>query len=525
MSKTIMSKTTGQDSWDHLLTELPGPSKSPPSPLENPPFPKRSLQSKTKKNTQASSEKKPDDNLSSSGSQSKSQTFFEDSKETEMPDQQVYSVSEINRVIKKQLEGQHPRLWLRGEISNFKAHSSGHHYFSLKDSKSQINGVMFKSYNSRLRFQPENGMEVIVFGKISVYEPRGQYQVFCESMEPVGAGALAQAFEQLKKKLSAQGFFDKDKKQNLPLHPREVAVITSPTGAAIQDILNILTRRSRRVQVTVIPTRVQGVEAAREIVRAIELANQVRQFEVIILGRGGGSMEDLWCFNEEEVAKAIYHSRLPVLSAIGHEIDFTIADFVADRRAPTPSAAAELVAQSEQELTEKLKFHNQSLKRICYQRIADYKKQIRLLEKGLVNPEKFLLDCSLKLDDWSQRLIQTSLRFIQNLRLKTQLKQQALKDPLFIIQKNRDRGMSLKKHLLSAMKQKTSQLKNDFQKQTHLLDSLNPLRVLDRGYGILRSGGQVIQSVQELKTQQIEVELKDGFMETRVLKTRKKEKS
>ncbi len=447
----------------------------------------------------------------------------EDPSKTKDQDQQVYSVSQINRIIKKQLEGQHPRLWVRGEISNFKAHSSGHHYFSLKDSGSQINGVMFKSYNSKLRFLPENGMEVTVFGKISVYEPRGQYQVFCESMEPVGAGALAQAFEQLKKKLRDLGLFDKDKKQSLPLYPREVAVITSPTGAAIQDILNVLTRRSKRVQVTVIPTRVQGEGASGEIVRAIELAGQVHRFEVIILGRGGGSMEDLWCFNEETVARAIYDSKIPILSAIGHEIDFTIADFVADQRAPTPSAAAELVARSEQELNEKLKFYSQSLKRVFYQKMADYKKQMKLLQKGLINPERYLQDCSLKLDDWSQRLIQSNLRFIENLRLKIQLKRKALKDPLFILEKNRNKEVYLRKQLLVAMNQKVDRLKRDFQKQTHLLDSLSPLRVLDRGYGILRSRGQVVQSVGELKTDDIEVELKDGFMETRVLKVKRKE--
>ena len=455
--------------------------------------------------------------------QKNTSTFPENSTETKNKDEQVYTVSELNRIIKKQLEGQHPRLWIRGEISNFKAHSSGHYYFSLKDSGSQINGVMFKGYNSKLRFLPENGMEVTVFGKISVYEPRGQYQVFCESMDPVGAGALAQAFEQLKKKLKAQGLFDKEKKQSLPLHPKEVAVITSPTGAAIRDILNVLTRRSKRVQVTVIPTRVQGDEASGEIVKAIKQANQIKKFEVIILGRGGGSMEDLWCFNEEIVARAIDDSKIPILSGIGHEIDFTIADFVADQRAPTPSAAAELVARSEQELSEKLKFYNQSLKQSLYQKLRDYKRQIEILKKGLVNPEKYLLDCSLKLDDWSQRLIQANLRFIENLRLKIQLKRKALKDPLFILEKNRDRGTYLKKQLNAAMKQKLDQLKRDFQKQTHLLHSLSPLQVLDRGYGIIRSQGKVIQSTDDLKTQQIEVELKDGFIETKVLKVKRKE--
>ena len=198
------------------------------------------------------------------------------------------------------------------------------------------------------------------------------------------------------------------------------------------------------MQVTVIPTRVQGEGAVSEIVRAIELVNQIRLFEVIILARGGGSMEDLWCFNEEKVARAVYDSKIPILSAIGHEIDFTIADFVADQRAPTPSAAAELVAKSEQELNEKLKFYSQSLKRIFYQKMADYKKQIKLLQKGLINPERYLQDCSLKLDDWSQRLHQSILRFIENFRLKVQLKRKALKDPLFILEKNRDRGIYLK---------------------------------------------------------------------------------
>ena len=272
----------------------------------------------------------------------------------------------------------------------------------------------------------------------------------------MGTGALAQAFEQLKKKLNARGFFDRDKKQNLPPYPREVAVITSPTGAAIEDILKVLTRRSKRVQVTLIPTRVQGDGAVLEIARAIELANQVNRFEVIILGRGGGSMEDLWCFNEELVAEAVARSDIPIVSAVGHEIDFTISDFVADLRAPTPSAAAELVTRGEQELGEKFKILPPIPKAVFLSKMSDYKKQIKLFEKGLVNPERFLLDCSLKLDDWSQRLIQASLRFVQNLRLKTQLKRQALKDPLFILQNNRDRGEYLRERLLVAINKKRS---------------------------------------------------------------------
>ena len=438
----------------------------------------------------------------------------------------AYSVSEINRIVKKKLESRDlQKIWIRGEISNFKAHPSGHHYFSLKDQRTQIGGVMFKSYNSFLRFQPENGMEVLVHGKVTVYEPRGIYQFFCENMEPVGTGALQQAFEQLKKKLNARGFFDEEKKQSLPLYPKEVAVVTSPTGAAIQDILKVLARRSKRVQVTVIPTRVQGEEAAGEIVKAIELANRVDRFGVILLGRGGGSMEDLWCFNEEKVAKAIHASRIPIVSAVGHEIDFTISDFVADYRAPTPSAAAEIITQSEQELMEKLASYNKLLRKACYQRVENYRKQMKLLEKSLVSPERFLRDSRLRLDDCLQRLSQTVLRSIQDRVLQVRLKQQTFKDPCMMIRQDREKVVYLGNRLFLLMKQKMDFLKNNFQKQAHLLASLNPLGVLDRGYGIVRVDGHLLQSVKELKTDRMEVELKDGFLDAKVLKIRKKEGS
>lgn len=441
------------------------------------------------------------------------------------PEQHVYKVSDINRAIKRQLEGEFTQIWVQGEISNFKAHTSGHYYFSLKDEKAQINAVMFKGYNSRLRFKPESGMEVIVRGKISVYEPRGNYQVFCESMEPVGAGALQQAFEQLKKKLKDEGLFEQSLKKPIPEFPKKVGVVTSPTGAAIQDILNVLGRRSKRVQVVVIPARVQGDGAAQEVVRGIELANQIKDFDVLIVGRGGGSIEDLWCFNEEIVARAIHASKLPIISSVGHEIDFTISDFVADLRAPTPSAAAEVVAKSEQELAEKIKFFGKSLRLMIYQQLSERKKHIQVLERGLIDPRKYLQDSMLRLDDWTQRLAQTTLRFLDSRRMKVEMQLKSLKRPDTVIRQKQQSLQSLKKMMWVAIRQQIHNSKSRFQTNTSLLDSLSPLKVLDRGYAIVRSDKKLVASTQSPIGSEIEVELRDGFIEAEVIKVKTKEKS
>lgn len=245
----------------------------------------------------------------------------------------VFSVEQLNRLIRQTIEGNINTIWVRGEISNFKPHSSGHFYFSLKDKQSQIKAVMFRGYNSRLKFKPKDGTEVIVRGKISVYEPRGDYQIICEMMEPVGAGALQKAFEDLKLKLKSEGLFDPAKKRPIPLLPRHVAIVTSPTGAAIQDMLNVLSRRNRSVRITLVPTIVQGEAAAPQICEAMKKAFLLPDLDAVIVGRGGGSIEDMWCFNDENLARIIASSPVPVISAVGHEIDFTIADFVADLRA------------------------------------------------------------------------------------------------------------------------------------------------------------------------------------------------
>jgi len=253
----------------------------------------------------------------------------------------IYTVGEITSEIKQALD-QFGIVWIQGEISNCKHHSSGHLYFSLKDARAQLKAACFRNNNRYLKFRPEDGMEVIVRGRLSVYEPRGDYQVIVEYMEPVGVGSLQMAFDQLKEKLRKEGLFEEDHKKPLPLLPRKIGIVTSPTGAAIRDMLRILERRNASLNVLIYPARVQGAGAAEEVAEGIRFLNSRDDIDVIIIGRGGGSIEDLWAFNEEVVARAVYQSELPLISAVGHEVDFTISDFVADLRAPTPSAAMEL---------------------------------------------------------------------------------------------------------------------------------------------------------------------------------------
>lgn len=268
----------------------------------------------------------------------------------------VFSVSDLTCMVKHMLEDSFPAVWVEGEISNFKAHTSGHLYFSIKDEKSQLSIVMFRPFAQRLRFKPEDGMKVLLQGKVTIFERRGSYQLNATTMEPMGQGALQLAFEQLKKKLDAEGLFKQEFKKPIPEFPQTVGVVTSPTGAAIRDILNVMSRRFKGVRVVINPVRVQGEQAAGEIARAIDEFNSTCPVkpDVLIVGRGGGSIEDLWPFNEEEVARSIFASTIPVVSAVGHEVDWTIADFVADLRSPTPSAAAEQVVPSHEDILDRV---------------------------------------------------------------------------------------------------------------------------------------------------------------------------
>ncbi len=431
---------------------------------------------------------------------------------------QVYSVSDINALIKGQLEGQFKSIWLQGEISNFKAHTSGHHYFSLKDDSSQISAVMFKGFNGKLKFRPDNGMEVLVRGRVTVYEPRGNYQIFCETMEPVGAGALQKAFEQLKSKLQKEGLFDVQYKKTLPLLPRHIGVVTSPTGAAIQDILNILGRRYRGGKITVIPARVQGEGAGAEVVRGIELANRLGGFDVLIVGRGGGSIEDMWCFNEEPVARAIFASKIPIISAVGHEIDFTIADFVADVRAPTPSAAAELVAQSAGELSERIQNHLRRLTQKMQFVLSHQQSRLQNKMSRLVDPQRRLQDLAMRADELQQRLILAWQRQTRDLRMQTRLLRERLRNPRTVVESYQQKLMVLRRDLQKEIKHWREQRQRRLVAQISLLDSLSPLRVVARGYSLVFAEGQIVKDPQQVKeNQELTVQLAQGALRVSVI--------
>ena len=380
----------------------------------------------------------------------------------------VLSVEQLNKQIRNLLELNIGTVWVKGEISNFKPHASGHWYFSLKDASSQISAVMFKGQNSKMRFKVQDGLEVIAKGKITSYEPRGTYQILCEFLEPVGAGALQKAFEQLKEKLAAEGLFDASRKRALPMFPKQIAVVTSPTGAAIKDILNIIKRRNKSVAVTVIPTQVQGATAAQQIVESLDQAYKVKNFDVIIVGRGGGSIEDLWCFNEESVARKIAQSPVPIVSAVGHEIDFTIADFVADLRAPTPSAAAELVTKDTVELQNRLLQLQRVMISSIQKKFLSFSEKLHGLRKRLLDPRKKIQDLILRNDELFERL-----------------------------------------HL--AVKNAFTFKKLKLQKLMALLDTLSPLKVLDRGFSITKKNDELITRLNQVEVNEtIQVVLAQG---------------
>lgn len=435
----------------------------------------------------------------------------------ESDEPQIFSVSDVNRAIKLTLESGFSLIWLKGEISNFKPHTSGHWYFGLKDAKAQINAVMFKGVNQGIRFRPADGMEVIVRGKITVYEPRGNYQIFCEMMEPVGAGAQQLAFEQLKAKLQAEGLFAKEKKRPLPLLPKHVAVVTSPTGAAIRDILNVLGRRFRGLKVTVVPAVVQGEQAPRSIVAALQMANRLRDVDVIIVGRGGGSIEDLWCFNNEDVARTIAASRIPTISAVGHEIDFTIADFVADVRAPTPSAAAELVVQSAAELSDRLNSRLRQIQQLMNYHLDRARRQLRSHQQRLVDPKRRLADLAQRCDELQNRLVQSAIRHVQTLQKGLELLLHKLGSPLAEIARQRQRVGESEIRLEGRLQLQLEKHRARLSRAAAVLDNLSPLKVLDRGYAIATHEGEVVRDPEDLKVgARLSVRVAKGTIEAEI---------
>lgn len=326
---------------------------------------------------------------------------------------EIYTVSQLNQLAKGLLEEALPLIWLSGEISNLSQPGSGHMYFTLKDEKAQVRCAMFRFRNSLLNFSPKNGMQILARAKVSLYEGRGEFQLIVEHMEEAGDGALRQAFEMLKQRLAAQGLFNTEHKKPLPTFPKTVGIVTSPTGAAIKDIISVLKRRMPLISIIIYPTVVQGNEAAAQIVKAIELANHRQECDLLIAGRGGGSREDLWPFNEETVARAIFNSKLPIVSAVGHEIDYTIADFAADVRAPTPSAAAELVSPQQTDLLQQLQLYYQHLTRQFTVFLQRSQQQIVWLSKRMQHPKQRLQARAQQVDYLEQRLLQAQKQSLQ----------------------------------------------------------------------------------------------------------------
>jgi exodeoxyribonuclease VII large subunit len=318
----------------------------------------------------------------------------------------IYTVSELNTEIRSLLENHFPFIWLSGEISNLRQPISGHYYFSLKDDSAQISAVMFRGQQKHLKFRPEDGMRVTGMGRLSVYEPRGTYQIILEYMDPSGIGALQVAFEKLKQQLADEGLFDPIHKKELPFLPQTICVLTSPSGAVIHDILHVINRRFPNVAVEVIPIKVQGDGAQNEITHGIKFLNERHTADVAILARGGGSLEDLQAFNSEAVARAIFDSQIPVVSAVGHETDYTIADFVADLRAPTPSSSAELIIPQKSELKRRLYDQSYGLKINFSNFINELKTDLDLISNRLIDPRKYISDLRLKIDDYTARIYQ-----------------------------------------------------------------------------------------------------------------------
>lgn len=432
---------------------------------------------------------------------------------------QILTVSLLNEQVRDLLENSFPNLWVEGEISNLAQPSSGHLYFTLKDAGAQIRAAMFRGHNRFLGFTPKNGQQVLVKARLSLYAPRGDYQLIVEQMEEAGLGALRRAYDELRLRLQAEGLFATERKRELPEHVRHLAVITSPTGAAVQDILSVLARRFPGLPVSVIPVPVQGKEAAPAIVRAIALANAKTDCDVILLARGGGSLEDLWAFNEEIVARAIAASRLPVVTGVGHETDFTIADFVADVRAPTPSAAAELLSQDGEELLASFEGYALLLERGLRKQLQLSGQKLAHLRARLRHPGQRLQELMQRLDGLELRLQRAQQQEIRTLHLRlenlhTRLRSQ---DPAHRLPALQQQLGSLQQRLVRAMHGTLREQKTSLQYLAERAQLASPLAILARGYAIVESEGKIVRSIDAATIgNTITVRLRDGQLNATV---------
>lgn len=441
------------------------------------------------------------------------------------PERNVYTVSRLNREVRLLLENGMPVVWLEGELSNFSAPASGHWYFSLKDREAQIRCAMFRTRNGGVGFTPKAGQHVLVRGRVTMYEPRGDLQLIVEHMEEAGIGALKREFERLKAKLAAEGLFALERKRPLPRFPRRIGVVTSPTGAAIRDILHILARRFPPASVIVYPTAVQGAAAVPSIIQALSVANARAECDVIILARGGGSIEDLWAFNDEQVARAIYASTLPIVSGVGHEIDFTIADFVADVRAPTPSGAAELVVPDAATLMARLRTLRDRLGTAVCRQIAHSAQHHRHLAHRLqqAHPGSRMAQQAQRFDELEQRLVACVRRGLQRRHEELQRAAARLMRAHAGVHVARVRAHvdELELRLIDAWRHQHQRQVHRLALASRALDSVSPLAVLARGYAMVTTGdGEVVRRASELEAGQlVHARVADGTFQARVVKS------
>jgi len=442
-----------------------------------------------------------------------------------MAEERILSIKDLNRYIRMKLESDDlmQDVWIRGEISNFTHHSSGHMYFTLKDADSRIKSIMFASHNQRLAFRPKEGTKVIARGNVSVYERDGQYQFYATHMQPDGIGSLYLAYEQLKKKLDEEGLFAAHRKRALPKFPRAIGVITSPTGAAVRDIIITLQRRYPAVPILLYPVLVQGTQAAPSIVKAIEGMNRHQEADVLIVGRGGGSLEELWAFNEEMVARAIYASGIPVISAVGHETDFTIADFVADLRAATPTAAAELAVPHHLELKQHFRRLEQRMEHALAMRMQQERDRLERLRRSpyFVHPRKYLLQHAERLDRLTEQLHYRT----QGLMRKSDERWSKLQHRL--VRRNpheqvifaRKRVQSESHKLVQSMQAILKEQKLKLMTGMKQLDALSPLKVMQRGYSLVydEQEKRLIKSLADVQPgDMVHVKVNDGQLECQV---------
>ena len=441
-------------------------------------------------------------------------------------ERQIFSVSQLNRSVRHLIETQLPLLWVEGEISNFARPASGHWYLTLKDDQAQVRCAMFRNTNQRVGFKPANGTQVLIRCRAGLYEGRGEYQLVIEHMEEAGFGALQRQFEQLKQQLTAEGLFDNQHKKPMPESVRHVGVITSATGAAVKDVLSVLNRRFPAIKISIFPTPVQGAPAAAQIVDAISNANRHGQCDALIVGRGGGSLEDLWPFNEEIVARAIFASEIPIVSAVGHEVDFTIADFVADLRAPTPSAAAELLSPDGEDMFNQFEGFEILLGEAMVRKIRQLEQRTDYLHKRLQHPGRKLQEQAQHLDHLDIRLRRAIAGKMQQQASRMNSLQDKLvrQSPRQALAQRQQRITGSVKQMMRAVSQQLETKQSKTTQAMHLLDTVSPLKTLGRGYSIIRdSSNAVITSVKGVSAgDKLRGQLADGEVIFAVTETNNK---